>query len=109
VPVPVYPDNKPNPLADCILWCLGLVIRVRGSPSRGKVLPESFSASVQQSHDFLTVAKQLQSGQTQIQYGTTCSHTSVHFALFYKPIFVISHVSYFLLSMSLSLKLHDYV
>jgi len=43
VPVPVYPDNKPNPLADCILWCLGLVFGVGGSPSRGKVLPESFS------------------------------------------------------------------
>jgi len=46
VPVPVYPDNKPNPLADCILWCLGLVFGVRGSPSRGKVLPESFSEIV---------------------------------------------------------------
>lgn len=28
-------------------------------------------ASVQQSHDFLTVAMQLQSSQAQIQYGTT--------------------------------------
>jgi len=27
-------------------------------------------ASVQQSHDFLTVAMQLQSGQAQIQYGS---------------------------------------
>ena len=43
--MPVYPDNKPNPLADCILWCLGLVFGVGGSPSRGKVLPESFSIS----------------------------------------------------------------
>jgi len=43
--VPMYPDNKPNPLADCILWSR-FGHWVGGSPSRGKVLTENFSITV---------------------------------------------------------------
>jgi len=42
--VPVYPDNKPNPLADCILWCLGLVIELEGLHPEGKFSMRAFQA-----------------------------------------------------------------